>query len=1106
MDIDDLDVPSLVPSGSTENPAGVAPPAPLPQGLGPISTAVAFPPGVPTMDNIDDLFNLPEVGSPAPVIQQSATPVQTQALSQTPPVQSSAMTMPQKEVKSQSADIGLGSVMGTALGEVSSNFSDIRGEMSSAAINLSSGLSGVLDKTSNFLGNVGNALEKVGSKDGTDAGKVPTIPGIIESQSRVIRTANGVMLPVAEAPEIDKSAAVWVHIVKTEVKLSFLMQEYTEYICEVHDFGRVRQVAHRFSDFDALHQSLAPLDLSLPALPPKGLDSTDGLVQEDRKNRLSAFLQYCLKSEVIRLEKQLHLWKFLEFENAGLSVSRFIFGPDYVRGNLFNTLPKLTTDAKYAGEVYRIAHPDFVWLCIEHVMLSEDPEHFANVALLLGGAVKFNKMQAVNQILEEPKLLPKLLGLLQKNPSAGFAGVRTLLSAILLSGGDEFASLLTPALVTAKDNVLGLLHDSVPVAIHELIAKVTWFALETDLRRFLFCEEGLPTVVALFTSSDKRVHVCACLISAVAILNGDTTGERAEEIKAKMDETWDLAIDETKNTSDDEAAMLKLASSLAHHSASLLRIGALLKSETFCQYGLWVLRKAKLNMKALQQISEALTSILEKADHPCRYHAAELLLKVQDHDLSVSNSVEGLGGFERSLERAILDPLAQVLQEHKKEIELAKTETTETVKRVERCFPGLQIGNEKFQAFEVALQSYMAVKQEVKNLVAANNRFACELLTTSKNYSDQVGSTTFSEPSRVAYVARLEQLEQTHKKAAQTRVEFVDKDAKARALFEELQVTQSAVGEVETAIKNLDSEAHQKQEQLKQLTKVVEVKKRQAGTNVDEQLALGRGRLEELQTRQKSLALCHMKLQQSENIDVEPFLSSVGKATQGSALTKVKADHQHSKLEEQKIQKQIALLETLDPEKLRSEVVKIKEDMSTVQADIAGIESRKMEMAQRVAEQKVVFESKKHLYSQNKVVRDQLQTKLQSEEGLLKNQSHMCSTEIKSRHESLAKLIQASQLLATRRTGLEKRKGAVEDVLANELTKRNELRKTITGLAAYLTELDQEIGKLGQEPQETSLITADLTTGSGNEQESSLGGEAVLVSESEVPAAADLLK
>lgn len=95
---------------------------------------------------------------------------------------------------------------------------------------------------------------------------------------------------------------------------------------------------------------------------------------EDRKAKLSSFLQYCLSSDAIRLEKNLYIWKFLAFENAGLSITRFVLGPDFVRDNLFRTLPKLTQPGpeaeKYKNDLFRLAHPDFLSVCIQVVMVS----------------------------------------------------------------------------------------------------------------------------------------------------------------------------------------------------------------------------------------------------------------------------------------------------------------------------------------------------------------------------------------------------------------------------------------------------------------------------------------------------------------------------------------------------------------------------------------------------------------------------------------------------------------------------------------------------------------------------------------------------------------
>ncbi len=70
----------------------------------------------------------------------------------------------------------------------------------------------------------------------------------------------------------------------------------------------------------------------------------------------------------MRLEKNLLIWKFLEFEVAGLSAARFVLGPTAVRENLFKSLPKLAQDPKYAADLFRLAHADVVEICGEALM------------------------------------------------------------------------------------------------------------------------------------------------------------------------------------------------------------------------------------------------------------------------------------------------------------------------------------------------------------------------------------------------------------------------------------------------------------------------------------------------------------------------------------------------------------------------------------------------------------------------------------------------------------------------------------------------------------------------------------------------------------------
>ena len=152
------------------------------------------------------------------------------------------------------------------------------------------------------------------------------------------------------------------------------------------------------------------------------------------------------------------------------------------------------------------------------------------------------------------------------------------------------------------------------------------------------------------------------------------------------------------SASADEAATNKFASSLSHTTLSLSRVATLLQEPKFAKYGLWLLRKANLSLKSLQNISGNLTQILEMPNHPARFHAAELLLKVQDNDLAASGgALEGLPQFEEALEKAIIDPISLNLEERHGEF-------TEEV----RCPENFGLEGDKFRS--CPLRSFSAMK------------------------------------------------------------------------------------------------------------------------------------------------------------------------------------------------------------------------------------------------------------------------------------------------------------------------------------------------------------------------------------------------------------
>ncbi|CAD7968401.1 unnamed protein product [Amoebophrya sp. A25] len=858
------------------------------------------------------------------------------------------------------------------------------------------------------------------------------------------------------AVTVDESQPLWVRITKTETKLSFLLQEYTDYVIEVHDFGRNREVHHRFNDFFVLHSHLAPLDLNLPVLPQKGLDSTDPVVVEDRKAKLSIFLQYCLTSEVIRLEKQLFIWKFLNFENAGLSVCRFVLGPEFIRGNLFKTLPKLVTDEKYQADLYRLAHKDVVGICTDHI-LSATPDCVAQAAQLLTGAIKVGKMDVVDLLSAKPGFLHRVLRAL--DIADNFGPIRGLLSAILLTSGDKFPGTITGTLMESRDVLLELLSAARPVVVHELLAKLIWFALETDMREFLFSEQGLSLLVALFSSRDRNTQLLACIVSGVGIITGACEAGRGQELMLKMEEVWAQA---TEGAQEQDPNLAKLTAALCMHQSSMQRVSVLLIDPRFAKYGIWLLKKANLSMKHLQQILTSLTRILEVPDHPCRYHAAELLLRDGNSSYDFGASLDGLPAFEASLEKAILDPLAVSLAGTAADVGKMKVNTSWQAEKVSSCFPQLPQGSEHMQGFEKTFTAYLAIQQELKSSVQQNDEYASDLMRIAENCQQELTTRTFSEAERANYINRLSTLEVTHGQAGAHRKEFQEKDGKLQSLTQTLTTKQKELTELEKGLQQVNSEAEQKKRLVENARAMLQQKRQALGANNQEQATQIRQRLEQVQERQKTLAMVHMKVQQGDQFDITPYLTAPGLAVaaQGSAQ-QVKVEHAHWKQQEQALTQHLQQVGNFDPTKLQEEIAMLDRQVADNDAALLSLESKKSSLAQRLAEVKVDFESERHLFQSARSVRDEGLKQVQRDEAGMAEDVRRAQTEIMQRHQALSNLMRAGKELSGRGNMLETKVTGISQLLESEIDHRQNLRRAIAQLGQYLTQLDSELSQLG---------------------------------------------
>ncbi|CAE8594226.1 unnamed protein product, partial [Polarella glacialis] len=129
------------------------------------------------------------------------------------------------------------------------------------------------------------------------------------------------MLSMDDPFEIGVSPSVapciTVRIIRTEEQMSLMMQRFTAYVIQINDFGRVKEVIHRYGDFETLHKTVLTEcpGAGLPNMPPKGLDGTDVAVVAARKVELEKVLRAMLSSPEVLMEKELSIWKFLDLGN-----------------------------------------------------------------------------------------------------------------------------------------------------------------------------------------------------------------------------------------------------------------------------------------------------------------------------------------------------------------------------------------------------------------------------------------------------------------------------------------------------------------------------------------------------------------------------------------------------------------------------------------------------------------------------------------------------------------------------------------------------------------------------------------------------------------------
>lgn len=431
------------------------------------------------------------------------------------------------------------------------------------------------------------------------------------------------------------ASCISVRIIRTEEQVSLMMQRFTAYVMQVNEFGQTVEVSHRYGDFESLHRSLLTdcPGLRLPPMPPKGVDGTDVAVIKGRKVELEKLMQAMLGNAEVLMEKNLHIWKFLELPNPTVIATRFVAVPRSRHGT-FRTLVKLV-EPKYKDDVFRLGNQAVVDLLLEGLreLRQGDPggSHWVNqqagrqtLCQLLGGALSAS--EAARSHLLEADVIGNLLGLVERDETA-LDDARIGLNVIVAREGDRLDSFIAAFLRRGGLSQLAVLVQR--DRCQEFVAKLLWLAWEAPVRS-QFAQpggQGLRILQALLRSLTPTCALLGAVLLAGLIAGGDfdaEVGHRSEAVK----------LVKASLSQPEAAADPQFCKTLCGANSALVRLAALLEDADLAPLVLGLLCAAKPPPSKLSRISGNLAALVSdkgglSVSEETKARAAELLLHVQ---------------------------------------------------------------------------------------------------------------------------------------------------------------------------------------------------------------------------------------------------------------------------------------------------------------------------------------------------------------------------------------------------------------------------------------------------------------------------------------------
>jgi len=604
--------------------------------------------------------------------------------------------------------------------------------------------------------------------------------------------------------------------------MSLMMQRFTAYVIEINDFGKVCEVSHRYSDFEALYKALL-LDLpglQLPPMPPKGADGTDAAVIGSRKVELEKVLRAMIANAEVVMEKSLHLWKFLELGNPTVIATRFVTVPR-ARGSVFKTLAKLN-DEKYRDDVYRLGHASVTDLLLEGLRehrRGTDSGHWScqkegrmPLCQLVAGAL--GTTQAARDRLVDGGVIGLLLGLVQVQDTA-LDDVRPALNVIVAREGERLASLVARFLTGG--GLLQLLDLVQRPRCQEFVAKLLWLAWDASTRS-AFAQPGgvgLKVLQSLLRSATPTCSLLGAVLLAGMVAAGDfhDASHRTEAFQLVR------ATLERPEAAKDPA----FVKALVGGNSAFLRLAAMLEDPDLAPLILGLLCVAKPPAAKMGQISGNLASLVSNKggvhSEQTKARAAELLLQIQGSSTTseasggeVSSTVstrasindllercEGIAAHEESLENALRAQLEEGIAKGLKDL-APHGQSVREVGQLSQVrlkeLPGLD-----FKAFDHAFDSFRAAREAL-----AANAQKCESLhqTISRQLSDLQSARPNVDPH--VFKEKLLTAERLYSEVKSQRDAFATADAEAKEKTSRSQASTAKMKTLTDALRRYDQE------------------------------------------------------------------------------------------------------------------------------------------------------------------------------------------------------------------------------------------------------------------------------------------------------------